>query len=157
MLEGYAAFDELGPTGLRYRVDLAADYGTVRAAVDGHRSGKPVHHTIARQGSAWALDGEAIAGLEDLVHIDFGFTPATNLQQLRHAGLAIGEEAEIAAVWFDIGEPTLVRLRQRYRRIAENRYWYSSPTAGYEAVLELAPNGFVRLYPDLWEMEPLRG
>ena len=30
----------------------------------------------------------------------------------------------------------------------------SSPTAGYEATLELAASGFVRLYPGLWEMEP---
>ena len=78
---------------------------------------------------------------------------ATNLQQLRHARLAVGEEAAIPAAWFDIGEATLVRLPQRYRRIAEDRYWYSSPESDYEAVLEMAENGFVRLYPGLWEME----
>lgn len=157
MLDGHAAFDERGPTGLRYTLELAEDYSTIRAVIDGHRSGAAIHHVIEREGSAWMLDATAMPGLDDLIHVDFGFTPATNLQQLRHAGLAVGEEAEIPAVWFDIGERVLVRLPQRYRRIAEDRYWYSSPTAAYEAVLELAPNGFVRLYPDLWEMEPLRG
>ena len=157
LLEGYAAFRENGATGLRYRVELADDYATIRATIDGHRSGEAVRHQIERAGSGWTLDGRAVSGLDDLVHLDFGFTPATNLQQLRHAGLAVGEEAEIVAAWLDIGETTLVRLPQRYRRIAADRYRYSAPTAGYEAVLELAPNGFVRLYPDLWEMEPLRG
>lgn len=156
VLDGHAAFDERGPTGLRYTLELAADYGTIRAVIDGHRSGAAVRHTIERQGSVWTLDGRAMPGLDDLVHVDFGFTPATNLQQLRHAGLAVGEEADIPAAWFDIGEPALVNLPQRYRRTAEDRYRYSSPTAGYEATLELAPNGFVRVYPDLWEMEPLR-
>ena len=95
-------------------------------------------------------------GLGDLLHLDFGFTPSTNLQQLRHADLAVGEEADIPAAWFDIGEATLTRLPQHYRRTAEDLYHYDSPTAGYEAVLELAPNGFVRLYPELWEMERRR-
>ena len=154
LLEGYAAFDENGPTGLRYRVELAPDYATVGAVVEGHRAGRAFAHAFVRAGGEWRFDGAAVPGLGDLVHLDFGFTPATNLQQLRHADLAVGEEAEIPAAWFDIGEATLVRLPQRYRRTAADRYWYSSPTAGYEATLELAASGFVRLYPGLWEMEP---
>ena len=69
----------------------------------------------------------------------------------------MGEEAEISAAWFDIGEASLVRLPQQYRRVADDRYWYRSPMGEYEAVLEMAGNGFVRLYPELWEMEDLRG
>lgn len=153
-LEGHAAFHEHGPTGLWYLVELAPDYTTIGAAVEGHRSGEEFLHRFAREDGEWSLDGRAVPGLGDLVHLDFGFTPATNLQQLRHARLHVGEEAEIPAAWFDIGEATLVRLPQHYRRIAEDRYLYSSPTAGYEATLEMAENGFVRLYPGLWEMEP---
>ena len=154
-LEGYAAFHENGPTGLRYRVELAFDYSTLGATIEGHRSDEPFSHVFERD-EDWLLDGESVPGLGDLVHLDFGFTPATNLQQVRHAGLAVGEEAEISAAWFDIGEASLIRLPQRYRRIAEDRYWYCSPMGGYEAVLEMAPNGFVRLYPELWEMEDLQ-
>lgn len=157
VLDGYAVFHEHGPTGVRYRIELAPDYSTMRASIDGYRSGEVVYDDIERDDAGWTLHGRRLDGLDDLVHLDFGFTPATNLQQLRHADLAIGEEGEIVAAWFDIGERTLVRLPQRYRRVAEDRYWYSSPTAGYEATLELAPNGFVRVYPGLWEMEPLRG
>jgi hypothetical protein len=154
VLDGYAVFLENGPTGVRYRVELTADFTTIRAFIDGHRSGEPVYHDFERKGSAWALDGRIVTGLGDLIHLDFGFTPATNLQQLLHADLAIGDEAEVPAAWFDIGETTLVRLPQHYRRVAANRYHYRSPTAGYEATLEMAASGFVRLYPGLWEMEP---
>lgn len=154
-LEGYAAFDENGPTGLRYRVELAPDYSTLSATIEGHRSGQRFSHDFRRDDD-WIFDGQTVPGLGDLIHLDFGFTPATNLQQVRHAGLAVGEEAEISTAWFDIGEANLVRLPQHYRRTAEDRYWYSSPANGYEAVLEMAPNGFVRLYPGLWEMEALR-
>ena len=153
-LEGYAAFRENGPTGLRYTVHLAADFATVGATLVGHRAGRPIRHVFRRSNTEWWLDGEPVTGLRDLIHLDFGFTPATNLQQVLHADLAVGEEAEISAVWFDVGEPTLMRLPQRYKRVSADRYRYSSPTSGYEATLEMAASGFVRLYPDLWEMEP---
>jgi hypothetical protein len=156
-LEGYAAFHENGSTGLHYRIELAPDYTTLAATIEGHRSGTAFEHEFHRMAGEWRLDDETVPSLGDVVHLDFGFTPATNLQQVRHARLAVGDEEEITAAWFDIGETTLVRLPQQYRRIAEGRYWYSSPMGGYEAVLEMAENGFVRLYPDLWEMEALRG
>lgn len=152
-LQGYAAFDENGPTGLRYQVDLAPDYATLGATIEGHRSGIPFVHVFRREAGEWLLDGVTVPGLGHLVHLDFGFTPATDLQQLRHARLEVGQEAEISAAWFDIGEATLVLLPQHYRRVAEDRYWYSSPTSGYEAALEIADSGFVRLYPDLWVAE----
>jgi len=152
-LEGYAAFRENGPTGLRYELDLDTNFGTISANILGHRSGLSFRHEFHRVEGEWWIDGNSAPGLDDLVHLDFGFTPATNLQQLLHADLAVGEEAEIPAAWFDIGEASLVRLPQRYRRVAPDRYHYSSPMTGYEATLEMAASGFVRLYPGLWEME----
>jgi hypothetical protein len=151
-LAGFAAFHENGATGVRYRLEMDPDFTTRSARIEGFRDGRPFVHDFRRE-RAWYLDGNRVAGLDDLVHLDFGFTPATNLQQLRHAGLTEGEEAEIPAAWFDIGETGLVRLPQHYRRLAGDRYDYNSPTASYSAVLELASNGFVRLYPGLWEME----
>lgn len=155
-LTGHAAFREKGPTGLRYTVDLSPDFSTRGARIDGFRGGEAFVHHFRRDPRGWFLDDCPVPGLDDLVHLDFGFTPSTNLQQLRHAGLAVGEEAQIPAAWFDIGESGLVRLPQHYRRLSDDRYHYASPTAGYDEVLELAPTGFVRLYPGLWEMEPDR-
>ena len=152
MLTGFAAFHENGVTGLYYRLELGPDFATRSARIEGFRAGREVAHDFRRE-DGWYLDGSLVGGLDDLVHLDFGFTPATNLQQLRRAELAVGEEAEIQAAWFDIGETSLVRLPQIYRRLSDDRYHYSSPTTSYSAVLELAPNGFVRVYPGLWEME----
>ncbi|HYC95363.1 MAG TPA: putative glycolipid-binding domain-containing protein [Sphingomicrobium sp.] len=150
-LTGFAAFSENGITGIRYRLELEPDFATRSACIEGFRDGEPFVADFRRDG-AWFHNDEEVAGLDDLVHLDFGFTPATNLQQLCHARLEIGEEADIPAAWFDIGQRSLVRLPQHYRRLTEDRYHYDSPTASYSAVLELAPNGFVRVYPGLWEM-----
>lgn len=151
-LSGFAAFSENGVTGLHYQVELGRDFATRSARIEGFRDDRRFVHEFRRSG-AWYLDEVEIPGLEDLVHLDFGFTPSTNYQQLRHAGLKVGDEAEVPVAWFDIGEAGLVRLPQHYRRVSEDRYEYSSPIASYADVLELAPNGFVRVYPGLWEME----
>lgn len=151
-LSGYAVFLEKGVTGLHYQLEIGRDFGTRSARIEGFRDGVHFAHEVRRSG-AWYLDEVLIADLDDLVHLDLGFTPATNFQQLRRAGLKVGDEAEIPAAWFDVGAASLTRLPQRYRRLSEDRYDYSSPTASYSAVLELAPSGFVRVYPGLWEME----
>lgn len=151
-LSGFAAFSEPGITGLHYLVELGRDYAARSARIDGFRDGVHFSHEFRRAG-AWYVDEAEIPGLDDLVHLDFGFTPSTNYQQLRRADLKVGEEAEIPAAWFDIGEKGLVRLPQYYRRVSQDCYEYRSPTASYSAVLELAPSGFVRIYPRLWEME----
>ena len=151
-LTGFAAFADNGITGLRYQVELGRDFATRSARIEGFRDDRQFMHDFRRAGS-WYVDDVEVPGLDDLVHLDFGFTPSTNYQQLRRAALKVGDEADISAAWFDIGETGLVRLPQSYRRLSEDRYAYNSPTASYSAVLELAPNGFVRVYPDLWEMD----
>ena len=151
-LSGYAAFAEKGITGLHYQVELGRDFATRSAKIEGFRDGVHFVHEFRRAG-AWYLDEVEVPDLDDLVHLDFGFTPSTNFQQLRRAGLKVGDEADIPAAWFDIGKAGLVRLPQHYRRLSEDRYHYRSPTNSYSEVLELAPSGFVRLYPGLWEME----
>ena len=41
----------------------------------------------------WTLDGAAVSGLEACVDLDLGFTPATNLLQIRRLALALGSIA----------------------------------------------------------------
>jgi hypothetical protein len=94
-----------------------------------------------------------VAGLADL---DLGFTPATNLQQLRRVGLAVGEDAALEVAWLDAGATELVALPQRYRRLDRLRYDYAAPSVDYAAVLTLAASGFVADYPGLWRMEGWR-
>jgi len=116
---------------------------------------KPVEFAIARTWEGmWALNGAVVPEVGNCIDVDFGFTPATNLIQLRRLALEVGKAADAPAAWFDVSERTLVFLPQRYERRSESTYWYESPNAGYEALLEAAPNGFVRRYPGLWEMEP---
>ncbi len=117
-LTGCAVFVSGGqPAALRYRVDLATDWTTIAASMHGFVGSRPVAAEIRRDTSGWTLNGEQQPDVEGLTDLDFGFTPATNLQQLRRLNLAVGKEADLPVAWLDAGATSLTRLAQRYRRL----------------------------------------
>jgi hypothetical protein len=113
-----------------------------------------VEFTITRTTEgAWSLNGDVVQRLEGCMDLDFGFTPATNLVQLRRLALAVGDAADAPVAWFDASAGTLDVLAQRYERRSETTYWYQAPRFGYAGLLEVSPAGFVCRYPGLWEAE----
>ena len=154
-LHGAAVFRLDGvPARLDYFVDCDRAWRARTASVEGWVGTEPVAITIARDaGGRWLLDDEPVPGLDDCVDVDFGFTPATNVLQLRRAALAVGEAADVPVAWLDVPANTLERLEQRYHRLTDATYDYESPRFSYHAVLETTPEGFARRYPGLWELE----
>jgi hypothetical protein len=139
-----------GPACIDYVVELDASWKTVSGQVSGRLGERAVEHRIERRAEGWYLDGRLVEGLGHLWDLDFAFTPATNLQQLRRMALATGQEIELPVAWFDLDTETLSELPQRYERCTESTYWYVAPTVPYKGFLEIADNGFVRRYPDVW-------
>ena len=113
---------------------------------------KTIQHEIERDDTGWRLNGVRIEGLERLVDLDYGFTPATNVLQLSRIALKPGERADVPVAWFDLDSVSLIELPQSYERRSEASYWYEAPTVPYRALLEIAPNGFVQSYPGLWRL-----
>jgi hypothetical protein len=152
-LEGTAVWLHEGvPARLAYQVESDAAWRSRRGTVRGWIGAREVALEIVRSpAGAWTLDGATVDGLEDCADLDLGFTPATNLLVLRRLDLAVGSAARASVAWLDVDAGTLVRLPQDYARRSPERYAYASPDHGYAAELEVAPNGFVRRYPGLWE------
>lgn len=153
-IEGAATFlHEGAPSALSYSVDADSSWNAVGGFISGFAGSKEIRHEFRRGADGWLFDGRKAEGLQNLPDLDFGFTPATNLQQLRRIALEAGEEASFSVAWFDIGAGALTELPQFYRRQDGTRYWYEAPTFGYSGILEIAGSGFVAVYPELWEME----
>ena len=154
-LEGSTVFvHERGPARAFYWVDCADDWRTRRAGVDAWVGDRHCVLDIERnERRQWRLNGAIVTGLDDCVDVDFGFTPATNFLQLHRCNLAVGERTEFPVAWIDVPEASLTRLPQKYERRSPDTYWYESPQGPYQAMLEIAVSGFVRVYPRLWEME----
>lgn len=152
-LEGTAVFRHpAGPARVGYCVETDAAWRTLRGTVRGFVAANRIEHTIVRAADGWYLDG-AFVGLAHLCDLDLGFTPATNVLQLRRAAPRPGQSVELPVAWFDVAADTLVELPQCYAGRARATFWYTAPTVPYEGLLELAENGFVRSYPQLWAMD----
>ena len=167
-LYGTAVFRLDGaPARLDYFVDCDRAWHARTASVEGWVGAQEIAITIARgPDGRWLLDDAPVPGLDDCIDVDFGFTPATNLLQLRRVALAVGDAANVPVAWLDVPANTLERLEQRYHRSTGTTYDYESrfpevriprlaalARDDYHAVLETTADGFVRRYPGLWELE----
>jgi hypothetical protein len=155
LVQGTAVFLHDGtPARLDYGVTCDRAWHTRAATVNGWIGSEPVSHAIERtEDGRWLLDGSPVPGLDGCVDVDFGFTPATNLPQLRRLALEIGQAAEYSVAWLDVPPGNLTRLAQRYERRTAGSYAYDSPSFGYHEVLEVDTAGFIRHYPGLWVAE----
>jgi hypothetical protein len=152
-LLGHAAFRHgAGEARLTYELRCDAAWRTRSGRVCGNVGSRTVDVVITRgDHGQWTLDGRPVPEVEGLEHLDLGFTPATNLPQLRALGLSDGQAVDLPVAWLDVPPCELVPLPQRYERRGPASYWYDAPAFGYSALLVLAPSGFVRRYPGLWE------
>lgn len=155
LLRGTAVFHPPeGVARLTYGITCDHRWATLRGHVVGRWGDRALGVEVARTaGGGWSLNGAEVAGLEGCVDLDLGFTPATNLVAIRRLALQPGEAAQAPAAWLDLPAGTLTRLDQRYERRSSTTYGYAAPRFGYEALLAVAPSGFVRDYPGLWEAE----
>jgi|SRR5580704_6634135 hypothetical protein len=98
----------------------------------------------------WELDGMPASHLRDCDDIDLGWTPATNTIPIRRLGLEVGEASNITAAWVRFPELDVVGNRQRYTRLATDRWRYESGDYDFELVTDAA-TGLVLAYGDnLW-------
>jgi uncharacterized protein len=89
-----------------------------------------------------------IAGCVD---VDIELTPATNALPVNRLKLAIGESSEIQAAWIRVPSFTIVRAHQRYERLSEKVYRYTSVASGFQAEIEVDHFGLPIRYGNIWE------
>lgn len=153
-LLGQSVFrDSDGPVALRYALELKADWSTVEGRITGFIGERQIDDHIVRTPKGWTFN-DRDRGMADVLDLDLGFTPATNMIQLKRVALAVGESTTFDVAWLDAGAKDLERLAQTYRRADEVRYPYKSPQNGYRETIVLDRTGFAASYPDLWRMEP---
>ena len=87
--------------------------------------------------------------LEGCVDVDLGLTPATNTLPIRRLNLEIGQAAHVTAAWVKFPSLKIAPLQQRYERLSERTYKYSSPS--FETTLEVDEFGLVVRYENGWE------
>lgn len=154
-LEGAAVFAEDGkPCRLDYRIVCDAGWRTVSASVSGWVGGDEVRIEIEADGAGgWRMNGVEQPRVEGCVDVDLNFSPSTNLLPIRRLGLAVGEEAAVAAAWLRFPSFALERLDQTYRRSGDLAWRYESADGAFFRDLVVDDVGLVTEYPGLWVAE----
>jgi hypothetical protein len=155
-LEGTAVFlQESERACLAYELHCDQAWQTRDALVQGWMGARSLDFHFARLADdLWTLNGQVASQVKGCVDLDLGFTPATNLSQIRRIALRVGEAADVPVAWFDVSTGTLETLHQRYERRTADTYWYESRRFSYSALLHVNAAGFVEKYPELWEAIP---
>jgi len=153
-LQGMAVFrHEVGPASIEYLVECDLDWqcrsGQIRGWLGAHKWQLVIQRS---ENGSWSLNNSPVRGLQGCVDLDYGFTPATNLTQLRRIDIEIGRSVDVPVAWIDLPEATLSLLPQRYERRSSKSYWYESSAADYAGLIEVADSGFAKNYPGLWRM-----
>jgi uncharacterized protein len=104
----------------------------------------------SHHGAGWEVDGQRAAPLDGCPDIDFGWTPATNTVPIRRLGLEVGETASITAAWVRFPELDVVASEQRYRRLAIDRWQYTSGEYDYQLAVDPATGLVLSYGDDLW-------
>jgi uncharacterized protein len=155
-LEGTAVC-RIGPKPARLDYALACDRNwlTQWGEVRGWIGDAPIELRVCRApDTTWLLNGAVALPAGDLIDLDFGLTPASNLLQIRRLDLPTGKTVLAPVAWLDVEAGRLELVEQTYTRRSEGTFWYESPRFDYTALLEIDKAGFVARYPRLWEAVP---
>ncbi|MGA2827450.1 MAG: putative glycolipid-binding domain-containing protein [Streptosporangiaceae bacterium] len=120
------------------RATIATPSGTRQTVVRSHH------------GDSWEVDGELAPHLDGCPDLDLGWTPATNTVPIRRLGLEVGGTASITAAWVRFPELDVVASEQRYRRLAIDRWQYTSGDYDYQLVTDPATGLVLSYGDDLW-------
>ncbi|WP_282022223.1 putative glycolipid-binding domain-containing protein [Ruegeria faecimaris] len=143
---------ENSPVRIAYSVTCNDEWECSAATVQRWIGADRVDLVLVKQDDGtWTSNDKVVDAVDELLDIDLGFTPATNTNAIKRLQLGIGDQAEFTAVWLDDETWTFKPLKQRYERLNENTYRYTSINSGYEANLTVDGFGFVRVYPEYWK------
>ena len=106
---------------------------------------------LSVESESWSeADRGARLEITDCVDVDIELTPATNALPINRLNLAIGESGEIQAAWIRLPNLKVERAHQRYDRLSENIYRYTSVASGFQAEIEIDRFGLPIRYGNIW-------
>jgi uncharacterized protein len=107
-----------------------------------------VNNTWDRSDVLFDDDERDFAGCTDL---DLSCTPFTNTLPIRRLNLEIGQSADIQALYINCPEIRFEITKQRYARLSEFQYRFTSLDVDFTAIITVDAEGFVTDYPGLFE------
>jgi hypothetical protein len=149
------AYLEKEPLEVSYIVSCSDDWVTTETRVV-LRNGDQLHTLeLRRDGDGhWVANDQPLDQVDGLSDVDLGISPCTNTLAIRRLDLAVGEARDVTAAWVRFPDLQVIPLPQRYTRLADRRYRYSSRGGAFTADLETDHLGLVINYGTWWQRIP---
>src|SRR5262249_53570002 len=123
---------------VRYQVACGNDWRTERVAIDLRSASGPRSLALVAGDGRWHADGREVEALRGCLDVDLGWSPSTNTLPIRRLGLAVGATSgPVTAAWVRFPTLDLEPLPQEYRRLADDRYLYTSRGGAFRAELQV--------------------
>lgn len=138
------------PFRARYRVRCDAAWRVREVTVDPLDGRAPLQLRADGAGAWTDGAGAALPDLAGCIDIDLAVSPFTNTLPIRRLAFAEDEAHVLTMAYIRAPELTTEPLRQRYTRLAADRYRYEHVDGDFTAELPLDANGLVLDYPGLF-------
>jgi uncharacterized protein len=146
------ASDEGRPIEICYQISCDPDWKTREVAVRQRYKFVESNLKLSANDKIWhRADQGLLPELAGCVDVDIELTPATNAFPINRLNLAIGGSGEIQAAWIRLPSLAIVRAHQRYERLSENVYRYTSVASGFQAEIEVDGFGLPIRYGNIWQ------
>jgi hypothetical protein len=147
-------FPDVGPARSHYRVDADNEGRTRRVQMSVAVGPRSRRVDLRSDGAGHWSDRQRrpLPELDGCIDVDISSTPLTNTLPIRRLGLAIGDAADVSAVYVVMPSLAVSAFAQRYTRLDRDTYRYQS--TGFQADLVVDEHLLVVDYPGLWRRLP---
>jgi hypothetical protein len=112
---------------------------------------EPVYLRRTAEGHWFDRNDRSLLHLNGIFDVDLSITPFTNSLPIRRLKLGVGESGEIVTAYVAFPPLTVSADRQRYTRVAVDRYRYESLESDFVREITVDRNGLVITYPGLFQ------
>lgn len=99
----------------------------------------------------WKENGLLAERLKGCIDVDISLTPLTNTPPINRLRLSEGDGQEIVVAYINVLDRCVQPARQKYTRLAFNRYRFEDASTNFQADIFVDGNCFVTDYPLLFE------
>ncbi len=140
------------PIEICYQIFCDSDWKTREVLIQQRYGFVESNLKLSANDKTWnRADQGRLPELAACIDVDIELTPATNALPINRLNLAVGKSAEIQAAWIRLPALAVVAARQRYDRLSENTYLYTSVASGFQAEIEVDKYGLPLRYGNIWE------
>jgi uncharacterized protein len=144
-----------GPAEARYEVTCDPGWRTLRTTVTLRDDAGERSLELVADGGRWSADGVDVAAVRGCVDVDLEWSPSTNTLPIRRLEVPVGgATGTLRMAWVRFPALTVEPLPQEYRRLAPERYHYTSGGGSFEADIEVDADSLVTAYEGAWERVP---